>query len=150
MFPSPPVPGTVCSTCTAKLYHHVFNTQCRMWHEKSPLAFKDHLRNLQGKAMQAGEQSQVKNSNTAHIGLTAERFLLVFHTYVSRTPNPPGRPMQFAVCFKIQSISEGITICPTRCQSKHSFRLTEVSQKIILPSPARQATASEALQHAAG
>lgn len=66
--------------------------------------------------MQAGEQSQVKNSNTAHFGLRAEVFL-VFHT-VSRTPNPPGRPTQFSVCFKIWSISEGITICPMRCQSK--------------------------------
>lgn len=143
MFPSPPVPGTACSTCMAKLHHHVFNTQCRMWQE-SPLACKDHLRNLQGKAMQAGEQSQELQRCSRWIKSRAVS--LSISCYVSRTPNLPGRPMQFAVCFKIRSMSEGITICPVRRQSKHSSRLTEVSLKIILPSPARQARASQAPQ----
>lgn len=143
MFPSPPVPGTACSTCMAKLHHHVFNTQCRMWQE-SPLACKDHLRNLQGKAMQAGEQSQELQRCSRWIKSRAVSLSISY--YVSRTPNLPGRPMQFAVCFKIRSMSEGITICPVRRQSKHSSRLTEVSLKIILPSPARQARASQAPQ----
>lgn len=65
-------------------------------------------------------QSQVKNSNAAHVGLRAELFLLVFHTF-SRTPNPPGRAQQFAVCFKMGNVSEGITICPVRHQEQLSW-----------------------------
>lgn len=145
MFLRPPAPGTASSTRTARLHHCLYNTQYRMGQEKTSLAFKDHLRNPQGKGTQAAERSHMELQQCSPWIRSRAASLSISHD-ISSTPNPPAN-LLFVLRRGVYQKGSKSVLCSI---TQNTLRLTEFSLNIILPSPARQAAAPKVAEHIAG